>query len=921
MGLFGSKKKTYVSSTLYNLAGDPTGKPSFKRTAVAGAIVRGNDIPTDLRNSYLSGFAISTRSFARWGVTSGYNDAVGLMPSQMALQSSFSQTKIQEYLQQTYGGVQEVLQSGAGPADVSLWADKFMIDQHLSAGAESLADGVAYDYTVSADTTSLTVFVGDTPAAGAPDTRPSYVVPLENFDRNANYVYAVYRANTQGDPKGTVLGDWRIIDGITITGPNLTGWTLHSGTQNVSTPVVLRTTVTASTKAANGSITTAAPVVTTRTEQVPVTRDEWRREVYIGSSKTDSLDLEAERQAIERDYSYVVVEKTTTAVTTGSSGGVPTTTTTTTVRQEIQLQKRYRESVNTVTTRRYGPVKMLLYKVGTGVAELDSLFRLAPADVDWMPFIPVRLDNKFVEERDPELYQLTRKAFRKAFGRRVKLESIIESLEDNKSLKDIDFAHIAFGVSFNTKSQWGKQYIFTYLQKLAQATGSSKATFDNYNTQYNAHKNYAKAMQEWNTAQEGSWGGSQSKPVEVAAPVRPHSAISFKSSRSDMHFNQRIEFDFLYEERGTGRRMVDGKPAKIGSLWWEILEEGTEDALLLDMRSGENNQQGLFSRAFSRYLAAHALYWQASSREWHRMVIRGGKHINYPYRDHAITIYAEDALKDEDESGFFFPLNLAIFKGMGIVDGTEMNNCSAYLILNSYQVVKKKWYQTGIFAVIVAIVVIVISYFYPPAAGTAGGVLGTNAAVGAAIVGAGASAAVIALVGAIANAVAGMILGAIIARAASKVFGNSILGQIIAVAAVIMLGNYQTAGANGTSMSFAESFGSLMRAENLLKLGMSAVSGFSDYINASTMNILQEAEALREAYSAESRRIQEMYVEQFGAGKVIDPMAFTTAGQGKVESMDAFLSRTLMTGMDIAETTHSMLSEFASLTLTLDTKV
>ena len=744
---------------------------------------------------------------------------------------------------------------------------------------------------------------------------------MENFDRNANYVYAVYRANTQGDPKGTVLGDWRIIDGITIIDPNLTGWTLHSGTQNVSTPVVLRTTITASTKAANGSITTAAPVVTTRTEQVPVTRDEWRREVYIGSSKTDSLDLEAERQAIERDYSYVIVSKTSTVVTTGSSGGIPTTTTTTTVRQEIELRKRYRESVNTVTTRRYGPVKMLLYKVGTGVAELDSLFQLAPADVDWMPFIPVRLDNKFVEERDPELYQLTRKAFRKAFGRRVKLESVIESLKDNESLKDIDFAHIAFGVPLNTKSQWGKQYIFTYLQKLAQATGSSKATFDNYNAQYNAHKNYAKATQEWNAAQDGSWGSSQSKPVEVAAPVRPHSAISFKSSRSDMHFNQRIEFGFLYEERGTGRRTVEGKPAKVDALWWETLEEGTEDALLLDTRSGENNQQGLFSRAFSRYYAAHALYWQVSSREWRRMVIRGGLHINYPYRDHSVKIYAGDALKDEDESGFFFPLNLAIFKGMGIVDGTEMNNCSAYLVLNSYQVVKKKWYQTGIFAVIVVIVIIVVSYFYPPASGAAGGVLGTNAAVGAAIVGAGASAAVIALVGAVANAIAGMILGAILARVATKVFGNSILGQVIAVVAVIMIGNYQTAGSTGTSLSFAESFGSLMRAENLLKLGMSAVNGFSEYINTSTMNILQEAEALREAYSAESRRIQEMYVEQFGAGKVIDPMAFTTAGQGKVESMDTFLSRTLMTGMDIAETTHSMLSEFAQLTLTLDTKV
>ena len=87
------------------------------------------------------------------------------------------------------------------------------------------------------------------------------------------------------------------------------------------------------------------------------------------------------------------------------------------------------------------------------------------------------------------------------------------------------------------------------------------------------------------------------------------------------------------------------------------------------------------------------------------------------------------------------------------------------------------------------------------------------------------------------------------------------------------------------------------------------------------MHILAEAKELQEAYSAETRRIQEMYVEQFGAGKVIDPMAFTSAGQGRVESVDSFLTRTLMTCMDVAETTHSMLSGFASLTLTLDTKV
>ena len=134
--------------------------------------------------------------------------------------------------------------------------------------------------------------------------------------------------------------------------------------------------------------------------------------------------------------------------------------------------------------------------------------------------------------------------------------------------------------------------------------------------------------------------------------------------------------------------------------------------------------------------------------------------------------------------------------------------------------------------------------------------------------------------GAIANAIAGAILGAILSRVATKVLGSEILGQIFAVIAVTMIGSYQTAASNGSaSLSFSEAFGSMMRAENLMKLGMSAVNGFSEYINKSTMHILDEAKALQEAYSAESRRIQEMYVEQFGAGKVIDPMAFTTAGK------------------------------------------
>ena len=929
MGLFGSKKKTYVSSTLYNLAGDPKGKPTFKRTAVASAIVRGSDIPGDMRNAYLSGFAISLRSFGRWAETSGYNARIKMTKSEVALQSSFSVGVVQEHLQsgKPDNTTVEVLTADAGAADIGLWAEKFIVDNYLAGNTENWRTELEYDYAYEKDTNTLYVMIGPTPADGQPDTRTRLVAPSNDYDPGASYVYAVYRDNTSGQDAESMGGNWVTIDGIAVSEPNLAGWTLTSGYQNQNTPVELTTQIRVTRKSPNGSITEAPVRITTRTEHINVTRDAWSKTEYVGSSKTDTLDLEDEQYVIERDYSYQIETRETATVTTervGGFSGALIVVTTREIRQVLVPVKRYRKSSTRITTRRYGPLKMFLYKVGTGVASLDSLVQLSVAQIDWLPFIPIRLNNKFVRDfSDKNLHEWCTKAFRKAFGRRVKIDSIIESLEDNKSLKDIDFAHIAFGVSLNTTSQWGRQYIYEYLRQLSIASGQTSNTFAEYKQQYRAHQKYVKATQEWNESQNTSRGRKQKKPEYVPMPVRPKGSITFRSKDSSLHFRQVFQYEFLYEETGPGRLLVDGKPAEIGQMWWGVLEDTEEDTELEDIRNQGGRSGSFLGRIFAKYRGTVALNWQESSREWRRMVVNNGQHFNYAYGTNVVKTYAVKAIKETDEeSGFFFPLNMAIFKEMGIVDGTEMNNCSAYLILNSYKVVKKKWYQSGIFAVIVAVVVIIVSIYYPPAGGAAGGVLGTNGVVGAAITGLAASSTVALIVGAVANAIAGAILGAILTRVATKVFGNSILGQIFAAVALFMIGNYQSAvNSGGTPLSISESFGALMRAENLLKLSMSAVKGYSEYINKSTMHILAETKELQEAYSAETRRIQEMYVEQFGAGKVIDPMAFTSAGQGRVESVDSFLTRTLMTGMDVAETTHNMLSEFASLTLTLDTKV
>ena len=932
MGIFGSKKKTYVSSTLYNLAGDPKGKPSFKRTAIANAIVRGSDIPGDMRNAYLSGFSISFRSFGRWAETSGYNARIRMAKSEIALQSSFSVSVVQEYLQSGKPGntTVEVLTADAGAADIGLWAEKFIVNNYLAGNTENWRTELEYDYSYERDSNTLYVMIGPTPAEGQPDTRTKLVAPSSDYDPGTSYVYAVYRENTSGQVTESIGGNWVTIDGIVTNEPNLAGWSLTSGYQNQSTPVELTTQTRVTRKSPDGSVVEVPVQISTRTEHISVTRDVWSKTEYIGSSKTNSLDLEDEQYVIERDYSYQVEARETVTVTTERSrdfSNALIVITTREIRQVLVPVKRYRKSSTRITTRRYGPLKMLLYKVGSGVTSLDSLVQRSVAEIDWLPFIPIRLDNRFVRDfPDNDLHNWCTKAFRKAFGRRTKIDKIVESLEDNESLGDIDFAHIAFGVSLNTTSQWGKQYIYEYLRQLSIASGQTSNMVAEYKQQYRAHLQYIKAMQQWNEAQNSSWGWQQEKAEYVPMPVPPKGSITFRSTDGNLHFRQVFEFEFLYEETGPGRLLVEGKPASIGQMWWSILEDAVIDAELEDLRSqvgGEEEGTQLFlQQTLSKVRDTVALNWQESSRKWRRMVINNGQHFNYVYKSNAVTTSAVAAIKETDEeSGFFFPLNMAIFKKMGIVDGTEMSNCSAYLILNSYKVVKKKWYQSGIFAVIVAIVVIVVSVYFPPAGGAVG-VLGANGVVGATITGFAATTTIALIAGAVANAIAGAILVAIISRVATKVFGNSILGQLIAVVAVIMIGNYQSAASNGSApLSFSESFGSMMRAENLLKLSMSAVNGYSDYINKSTMHILAEAKELQEAYSAETRRIHEMYVEQFGAGKVIDPMAFTSTGQGQVESMDSFLTRTLMTGMDVAETTHSMLSEFASLTLTLDTKV
>ena len=68
-----------------------------------------------------------------------------------------------------------------------------------------------------------------------------------------------------------------------------------------------------------------------------------------------------------------------------------------------------------------------------------------------------------------------------------------------------------------------------------------------------------------------------------------------------------------------------------------------------------------------------------------------------------------------DSEELIVPLDLAITAKLASVELERLYAMAMQLVVNTYQKVKKKWYQTGIFKFVITIIAIAITVFFPPA--------------------------------------------------------------------------------------------------------------------------------------------------------------------------------------------------------------
>jgi hypothetical protein len=572
------------------------------------------------------------------------------------------------------------------------------------------------------------------------------------------------------------------------------------------------------------------------------------------------------------------------------------------------LNRSYRIDKQSFTGAITNQVQIYIYQLGSGNLTLDAVASETPGFGEFFPFLPVRINNTFVSESYlPTAYAQIKKAYKKATG--AKLSEFIEKLEDNPQLGDIDYVYVTFGVSLNVLENSCKRYVYKFFQKLALSQIGGPSTYNLWKSAVDAEAVISATWVAWKNAQTNEFDPLfyTPEPPRAVIPELPTNVIVITdgATSTDTGFDMRISWKFITNGSGTGL----AKPgAKSGELWFDLQPS---DSISLHVYGGDD---GRITTSDASTQERVRLYWQKSPTSYVYLDIVGLIHENYVYGSKAVTITAFEALSDTDESGFIIPLHYDTWKETSLVHTSQMATACVFAVMNSYEIKKLKWYQTGIFAIILIIIGAILSVVFTGGVGTVG-LLGSAMSVGSAF---GLTGVTAAIVGSVTNALAALILSTVISRVAEQVFGP-VIGAIVAAATMMVIGagvsNYQSSGA------FAVNWGDILKVDNLMKLTNSLGQAYGNQINIETANIGVKMEEYTKSAKAEAEKIQQAFIKEFGyGGGDIDPMMLiSNASSNRIiaESSDTFLTRTLMTGSEIAELSLDLLYNFSEYSIKL----
>lgn len=891
MGLFSSKTKYYVSSQIYNMAGDFSERPSYMKSLIVQSALIGDQIALRIRDGIFQGPGFNLRAFQKWA---NINYRRGIPDADITVDEVGTLAPIRNAIPAPSGQTVTVINAVLTNADAEIWVEKFLAENHPKL--------INLNWTFEQDD------VSDVITISFANGRPDISFTPQNWNPNSQYLAARYVLMRPGSNAAVVnkgsFGPYHSTAGV-----GLSRYTEQSRTdlEPVSYSLVRRETRRIEYKDARPATETVL------TSSVAV-EDTPQRVVYRWDQNRGYVPLTKTPMTI-RHTKAVTGRKIKRTEFTRNSVEYSDFIEIVSIENEI-LVDEYRYSYT--TQERYGQTmsdqKVYLYRMGGNNPTLNNLKARVGTMGEFFPIIPLRLDNRFIDEPAYDnIYPLVSKAYKKAFGSDI--DDLLDELKDNEQIDDLDFAFMVFGIHLNERSNAGKEYIYEFLRGLMTYQNTSKSEWVAYQNTLKSSNTTTIQYRKWELGMLSRMESANTEVMPELPNYPPPKNSSFVLRANALGIqNYRITFNWSYVAEtfhsGRGKR-----GAKKGDLWFTVGPTQAGEPQVRD--SNLFNMFRSLSQTYSNQKIY--LYHQTSDLQYRRLEIMGLYHSNEVYKNKSVVTTAADGVKENnEESPFFFPLHYPTLKRLSPAVQNELGYCSRLLLLNSYKKVKVRWYQRGIFKVIFAIAMIAISIITitPAAMAYVPGLLGTNIVVGTAL-GLAGTAAIVA--GAVANMIASMVLVTIIQKGAISLLGEkwgTIIGTIASFFA-LQVGT-QFASTGSISMNWSKIF----QPNNILKLTDAISRGYQGYIGAEMKELMEGYETATNEYKDEMKMIEDRVNELFGQNAWIDPTLLTEMSDVNDaylrESSDSFLSRTLLTGGDIAEISTAMITEFPTASLALD---
>lgn len=529
------------------------------------------------------------------------------------------------------------------------------------------------------------------------------------------------------------------------------------------------------------------------------------------------------------------------------------------VHSVYETETAFMNEDGSTTVRRSDPM-YFLYRVGAGTyPSLDAAYSSLLLGSPYFPCVPIRVDNKSMTTgaaKNTQLYK-TGEKYLKKLG--MSLSEISDSVNANQQINEIDYAFVVFGVQLKTKSQSGKKYLWEFMEYLQGLSVYNKAQYDN-------------------------WGGvSRGSPkTNVLKIYHPR----FQKDR----YNIEIQWQYVDVTVHQGMAFAGARIGQVG--------------VSMGNRSEFNFPgQDVVLDASILYLRK-----QISETSYQQIAVAGLVLQNHIYNGHSVIVTAHDAMTKEDEEGFIIPLNQQLLRTLSIKDSTQLGYECGHIVFNCYQVVKKKWYQSGWFKIVLVIVAIVITVVIWGADG--GSSLAYAVSYGAAL-SLGATGILLTYLTATIYVLGMMVLTTLLTEVSTGLFGDQ-WGTVIGAIASMVAMNWANS-ASGAAATASASAKTSLTASQLIQGTGAIAQAYGAHVQGKVAGIQNEALELQTKYEEEMKKIEDL-TKQLSGSNMFDLEGFLDSTQQFVyEKSETFLARTLLTGSDIAEITNGMITNFADI--------